>query len=212
MALDTANDVITHVPWLELTPMSPEMAGIDTFAIDVSSTIMNVAADSAIVPATRARPQRRMLARGGGAGAGPAHGRAAAVARGRSLSRTGERRGQRNASRRPPALAMHAGGAAGAALRRALRVHERRCRSGVRRRCARLAAIVSLHQRLGLCGFRGERVGGVRGAGARRARERRPLRVGDVHLRDHRQSEAQRMLGQLLRVEHRRAPARAGRP
>src|SRR4030095_16052522 len=38
IAFDTANDVITHVPWLAETPMSPEIAGIDTLAIDVSST------------------------------------------------------------------------------------------------------------------------------------------------------------------------------
>jgi hypothetical protein len=36
--------------------MSPEMAGMDTLAIDVSSTIMNVAAASAIVPATSLPP------------------------------------------------------------------------------------------------------------------------------------------------------------
>src|SRR5258706_5709982 len=62
MALATANDVITHVPWLELTPRSPEIAGMETFAIDVSSTIMNVAVDSAIVPATSCAPDS-----GGGA-------------------------------------------------------------------------------------------------------------------------------------------------
>src|SRR6187431_681373 len=43
IALATANEVMTHVPWLVLTPISPEMAGIDTFAMDVSSTIMKVA-------------------------------------------------------------------------------------------------------------------------------------------------------------------------
>ena len=56
IAFDTANDVMTHVPWLVLTPTSPEIAGIDTFAIDVSSTTMNVAADSAMVPATSCTP------------------------------------------------------------------------------------------------------------------------------------------------------------
>ena len=40
IALATANDVITHVPWFGLTPRSPEIAGIDTLAIDVSSTFM----------------------------------------------------------------------------------------------------------------------------------------------------------------------------
>ena len=57
MALATANDVITHVPWLALTARSPEMAGIETFAIDVSSTTMNVATESANVPATRGTPR-----------------------------------------------------------------------------------------------------------------------------------------------------------
>src|ERR1044072_8189003 len=54
MALATAKLVMTQVPWLGLTPRSPAMAGSDTFAIDVSSTFMNVAAESAIVPQTRA--------------------------------------------------------------------------------------------------------------------------------------------------------------
>ena len=65
IALDTANDVMTHVPWLVLTPTSPEMAGIETLAIDVSSTTMNVAADSAKVPATSWMP----VSGGGSAGA-----------------------------------------------------------------------------------------------------------------------------------------------
>ncbi len=56
MALATAKLVMTQVPCVVLTPRSPEMAGSDTFAIDVSSTFMKVAADSAIVPQTRAAP------------------------------------------------------------------------------------------------------------------------------------------------------------
>src|SRR5579862_7578708 len=64
IALATANDVITHVPCDGLTPRSPAIAGIDTLAIDVSSTFMNVASDSAIVPSTRSLP-----ASGGSAGA-----------------------------------------------------------------------------------------------------------------------------------------------
>src|SRR5579862_5021942 len=56
IALATANDVITHVPCDGLTPRSPAIAGIDTLAIDVSSTFMNVASDSAIVPSTSAPP------------------------------------------------------------------------------------------------------------------------------------------------------------
>ncbi|MNV98444.1 hypothetical protein D3C71_1936990 [compost metagenome] len=56
MALATANEVMTHVPWLELTPRSPEMVGMDTFAIDVSSTFMNTAVDSAMDPMMRVAP------------------------------------------------------------------------------------------------------------------------------------------------------------
>src|SRR6266536_3533201 len=50
IALATANDVMTHVPWSGDTARSPEIAGIDTFAIDVSRTFMNVASDSAMLP------------------------------------------------------------------------------------------------------------------------------------------------------------------
>jgi hypothetical protein len=56
MALATAKLVMTQVPCVVLTPRSPEMAGSDTFAIDESSTFMKVAAESAIVPQTRAAP------------------------------------------------------------------------------------------------------------------------------------------------------------
>ena len=66
IALATAKLVMTQVPCVELTPRSPEMAGSDTFAIEVSSTFMKVAADSAIVPQTRAEPSS-----GGGGGRQP---------------------------------------------------------------------------------------------------------------------------------------------
>src|SRR4051794_18027323 len=56
MAFATPNEVMTQVPWSGETPRSPEIAGMDTFAIDVSSTFMNVASDSAIVPIVRALP------------------------------------------------------------------------------------------------------------------------------------------------------------
>ena len=56
IALATANDVMTQVPWSGDTPRSPAIAGIDTLAIDVSSTFMNVASDSAIVPSTSVAP------------------------------------------------------------------------------------------------------------------------------------------------------------
>src|SRR5689334_21921863 len=57
IALATANEVMTQVPCDGLTPMSPEIAGIDTFAIDESSTFMNVASDSATVPSTSSVPR-----------------------------------------------------------------------------------------------------------------------------------------------------------
>src|SRR3984893_5351261 len=56
MALATANEVMTHVPWSGETPRSPAMAGIDTLAIEVSSTFMKVASDSAMVPIASAEP------------------------------------------------------------------------------------------------------------------------------------------------------------
>ena len=56
MALATANEVMTHVPWSGDTPRSPAIAGIDTLAIDVSSTFIKVASDSTIVPRTSAPP------------------------------------------------------------------------------------------------------------------------------------------------------------
>ncbi len=56
IALATAKDVMTQVPWLGDTPRSPAMAGIDTLAIDVSSTFMNVARPTASVAARRAPP------------------------------------------------------------------------------------------------------------------------------------------------------------
>ena len=44
---ETANDVITQVPWFALTPRLPAIVGSDTFAIVVSSTCMNVPRPSA---------------------------------------------------------------------------------------------------------------------------------------------------------------------
>jgi hypothetical protein len=64
MALATPNDVMTQVPWSGDTPRSPEIAGIDTFAMDVSSTFMNVASDNAIVPITNAVPVSGCWCRG----------------------------------------------------------------------------------------------------------------------------------------------------
>ena len=56
IALATPKLVITQVPCPGLTPKSPAMAGMDTLAIDESSTFMNVARDSASVPSSRAVP------------------------------------------------------------------------------------------------------------------------------------------------------------
>src|SRR4051812_27636911 len=58
IALATPNEVITHVPWSGETPRSPAIAGIDTFAMEVSSTFMNVARDNAMVPIVSAVPWR----------------------------------------------------------------------------------------------------------------------------------------------------------
>ena len=50
--------VITHVPWLGLTPRSPAIAGIETLAIEESSTFMKVASESTTVPSTSWPPFR----------------------------------------------------------------------------------------------------------------------------------------------------------
>ena len=50
MAFATPKEVMTQVPWSGDTPRSPAIAGIETLAIEVSRTFMNVASDSAIVP------------------------------------------------------------------------------------------------------------------------------------------------------------------
>ena len=76
IALATPNEVMTQVPCDGLTPMSPAMAGIDTLAIELSSTFMNVASDSASVPRTSVEPVSGAAA-GGGAAAGAATGRPA---------------------------------------------------------------------------------------------------------------------------------------
>ncbi len=115
IALATANEVMTQVPCAGLTPMSPAIAGIDTLAIDVSSTFMNVASDSAIVPSTRCaaleRRERRGRARPGGAAAGGAArvrggASAAAMRRHGAVERAGLLRPARrraHARRGPPA-------------------------------------------------------------------------------------------------------------
>ena len=56
--------VMTHVPWPGLTPKSPEMAGIDTLAIEESSTFMKVAKDKESVPSNSAVPCKGGIAAG----------------------------------------------------------------------------------------------------------------------------------------------------
>src|SRR6476661_1319204 len=78
IALATANEVMTQVPCDGLTPRSPEIAGIETLAIDVSRTFMNVASESATVPRTSSAPCSGGVA-GGAAAAGADAGGAAAA-------------------------------------------------------------------------------------------------------------------------------------
>src|SRR5580698_5911250 len=66
--LATANDVITQVPWSELTPRLPAIVGIDTFAMDVSSTCIKVPNAKANAVKVLAVPDRA----GGPASAAPA--------------------------------------------------------------------------------------------------------------------------------------------
>ena len=56
IAFATPNEVITQVTCVIDTPRSPPMDDNDTFAIEVSSTFMNVASDSDRVPRIFAAP------------------------------------------------------------------------------------------------------------------------------------------------------------
>ena len=56
MALLTAKEVMTQVPWFGLTARSPEIAGSETLAIDVSSTCMKVPRLRPRVSRTRVGP------------------------------------------------------------------------------------------------------------------------------------------------------------
>jgi len=69
MALATPKLVITQVPWFGLTPRSPAMAGMETLAIEESSTFIKVANDRARVPKRSWAPLRGVGA--GGAEAPP---------------------------------------------------------------------------------------------------------------------------------------------
>src|SRR5580765_4021893 len=121
IAFATANEVMTQVPWDGLTPRSPEIAGIETFAIEVSSTFMKVASDSATVPSTSWLPVSGGNATGFAGGAGGVAGRSPAPAgsaavvedmlrrSGGSLQRGGGRRGVRAGDRRDRGLADRGG-------------------------------------------------------------------------------------------------------
>src|SRR6201996_1519715 len=74
-AFDAANTVMTHVPSSTETPRLPEMVGIATFAIDVSSTFMKVASATAKVASASWPP----CSAGGGGGAPGGPGGAAAA-------------------------------------------------------------------------------------------------------------------------------------
>ncbi|KGX32441.1 putative transport domain protein [Burkholderia pseudomallei MSHR3709] len=69
----TEYDEITHVPSLVATPRLPEIVGTATFAIDVSSTSMNVPSASPIVSSASVPPDS-------GAGSAEREGEAGAVA------------------------------------------------------------------------------------------------------------------------------------
>jgi hypothetical protein len=56
IALATPKLVMTQVPCPGLTPKSPEIAGMDTLAIDESNTFMNVAKDKDKVPKSSIKP------------------------------------------------------------------------------------------------------------------------------------------------------------
>src|SRR3954464_1389201 len=70
IAFATANEVMGQVPWFGDAPGSPAIAGIDTFAIDVSSTFMNVARPTASEARRRSLPSSGLFAGGGATGGG----------------------------------------------------------------------------------------------------------------------------------------------
>src|SRR5437868_9158331 len=70
IAFATAKEVMTQVPWFGDTPRSPAMAGIDTLAIDVSSTFMKVARPTASDARRRSLPSSGLTACGSATGRG----------------------------------------------------------------------------------------------------------------------------------------------
>src|SRR5919199_1429995 len=64
IAFATANEVMVQVPWFGETPRSPAIAGMETLAIDVSSTFMKVASPTASDAATRAPPSSGLMSPG----------------------------------------------------------------------------------------------------------------------------------------------------
>src|SRR5206468_7122066 len=186
IALATANEVITHVPCDGLTPRSPAIAGIDTLAIDESSTFMKVASDSAIVPSTSCGPCNGGHAGGAcsaGADAGgvDAPGRGASAATAvliveRSAWRAG--RGERDSRRRRGAR------------------HTRR-RIGL----AEIGDDDVVHQSIGRGLMAVESLRAARAAHGARRGHRLAALLGDVDAGFHRQPDTQRMLGKLFRIE-----------
>src|SRR5207302_3866171 len=68
MAFATAKDVIVQVPWFGETPRSPAIAGMETFAMDVSRTFMKVASATASDARTLVPPSRGCGPAGSAAG------------------------------------------------------------------------------------------------------------------------------------------------
>ena len=205
IALATANEVMTQVPCDGLTPMSPAIAGIDTLAIDVSSTFMNVASDSASVPSTScAALQRRVgraaaagaprLACGGGDDARPPR-RSLAVLMTNGVRRGSQRRG--DAGRRRRGRARRASGARGRiAAGAAARLGAARQRApAVRRDDAAHLGVGAAVEPVEYASS------AARTPRCAPSASMRPSVSLDVDLGLHRQADPQRMGGELLRIE-----------
>src|SRR5215472_14114608 len=192
MPFATAKEVITQVPWSGETPRSPAMAGSDTLAIDVSSTFMNVARDSATVPSARVAPVSGGGAVGAPCGAPPLTGLSAF-----SLAIAPRLVGL--ASVRAPCRARQ-----GQVHRQSARRHGRgRCACG--RRCPRRRLIGGddgLHARIRFALARVECRARPGRLVARHLRQARAV-VATLHvdLRLHRQADLQRVSGNLTRIE-----------
>src|SRR5258706_5295342 len=178
IAFATAKDVMTQVPCAGLTPMSPAMVGMDTFAIDESSTFRKVASDKATVPSTSWLPcSGPDWCAAGGAGRGDAAGAADASATAVELVMTW-----------PSANDVHR-----QLLSRPHGRHARRAMTEVGRDDV-VHHPVS-RRRLRIEGLRRRR------AHVAHRGERRAALLGDVDHDFHRQAHSQRMLRKLLSVQ-----------